>query len=221
VNHPSLTLNDREFHVRDLGHQSYQEIWDLQKSLQKKVIAGEQEDILLLVEHEPVYTLGKNADHNHILQNHPPDVKTFSIERGGDVTFHGPGQLVAYPIFNLKHYRTSVSWYMRTLEEVIIHTVAAFGIEAGRKPGLTGVWVGDEKIAALGVRLSHWVTMHGLALNVDPDLSYYDGIIPCGILEYGVTSMAQVLGNVPSMEDVKQQLVTEFKRLFIARKIEE
>jgi len=200
--------------VHDLGFMSYQDAWDLQKSLQQKVIAGEQEDILLLVEHEPVYTLGKNADQNHILQNHPSDVKTFFIERGGDVTFHGPGQLVAYPIFNLKHYRTSVSWYMRTLEEVIIRTLAAFGIKAGRKSGLTGVWVGDEKIAALGVRLSRWVTMHGLALNVNPDLSYYDGIIPCGILEYGVTSMKVCLSNCPTMEAVKEQLVTEFKTLF-------
>ncbi|MFQ6614148.1 MAG: lipoyl(octanoyl) transferase LipB [Fidelibacterota bacterium] len=205
---------ESKFLVRDLGRMSYQTTWDLQKKLQQKVIAGEQDDLLLLVEHEPVYTLGKNADRNHILEHHPADVKTFSVERGGDVTFHGPGQLVAYPIFNLKHYRTSVSWYMRTLEEVIIRTVGAFGIEAERKPGLTGVWVDDEKIAALGVRLSRWVTMHGLALNVNPDLTYYDGIIPCGIREYGVTSMEKRIADCPSMTAVKRQLVSEFNTVF-------
>jgi len=207
--------------VKDLGFADYQSVWDLQKGLQQKVIAGTEQDTLLLVEHEPVYTLGKNADQNHILQNHPSDVKTFAVERGGDVTFHGPGQLVGYPIFDLHHYRTSVSWYMRTLEEAIIQTLAVFGIEAGRKQGLTGVWVDDEKIAALGVRLSRWVTMHGLALNVNPDLSYYDGIIPCGILEYGVTSMEKVLGNAPSMDSVKKVLVEAFEQCFSPVKVEE
>ncbi|RMF10126.1 MAG: lipoyl(octanoyl) transferase LipB [Candidatus Neomarinimicrobiota bacterium] len=212
-----LSPNNEEVTVRDLGHRSYQTTWDLQKELQQKVISGEMGDQLLLVEHEPVYTLGKNADRSHILSTHPAGISIFEIERGGDVTYHGPGQLVVYPILDLHRYRTSVSWYMRTLEEVIIQTLARFGIVGDRKTGLTGVWVGDEKIAALGVRMSRWVTMHGLALNVDPDLRYFQGIIPCGIREYGVTSMARLLEPCPSLKEVKEVLMEVFAQRFHVR----
>ncbi len=200
--------------IKDLHRLEYESAWDLQKRLQKDVQEGREQDTLILVEHEPVYTLGKNADSNHILQQRPGDIKTYRIERGGDVTYHGPGQLVGYPILDLNRYTRSVSWYMRTLEEVIISTLNDFGIDAGRKEGLTGVWVDEVKIAALGVRVSRWVTMHGFALNVHPDLQHYSGIIPCGIFEYGVTSMAEILERSITLEEVKPVLIHHFTHTF-------
>ena len=206
--------------VQDLGVSSYKNTWELQKKLQIKRIENKIEDTLLLVEHEPVYTFGKNADENHLLQNYPEDVKLFHIERGGDITFHGPGQLVGYPIIDLHNYKLSISWYMRSLEEVIIRSLDRFGISADRKDGLTGVWVGDEKIAALGVRISRWVTMHGFALNVNTDLTYYDSIIPCGIFDYGITSMEHILGNEQEMNEVKKVLVSVFSDVFQPKEVE-
>ena len=204
----------RKIEILNLGVKPYKEVWDLQKELVEKRRNGQINDTLILVEHEPVYTLGKNADENHILQHSPQDVKTYHIERGGDVTFHGPGQLVGYPILDLHNYKKSISWYMRSLEQLIIDTLAEYGITAERKVGLTGVWVGDEKIAALGVRVTRWVTMHGFALNVTPDLIYYSGIIPCGIFEYGVTSMARLLTDEVTVDSVKQVLIEKFMNQF-------
>ena len=204
----------RKIDILNLGFKPYKEVWDLQKELVEKRRNGQINDTLILVEHEPVYTLGKNADENHILQHSPQDVKTYHIERGGDVTFHGPGQLVGYPILDLHNYKKSISWYMRSLEQLIIDTLAEYGITAERKVGLTGVWVGDEKIAALGVRVTRWVTMHGFALNVTPDLIYYSSIIPCGIFEYGVTSMARLLTDEVTVDSVKQVLIEKFMNQF-------
>jgi len=200
--------------ILDLGLSPFKEVWDLQKELVKKRQNGQIKDTLILAEHEPVYTLGKNANENHILQNSPRDVKTYQIERGGDVTFHGPGQLVGYPIMDLHNYNKSISCYMRSLEQLIIDTLAEFRVTAERKDGLTGVWVGDEKIAALGVRVTRWITMHGFALNVSPDLTYYSGIIPCGIFEYGVTSMAKQLTDQVAVDSVKQVLIEKFMNQF-------
>ena len=200
--------------ILDLGLSPFKEVWDLQKELVKKRQNGQIKDTLILAEHEPVYTLGKNANENHILQNSPRDVKTYQIERGGDVTFHGPGQLVGYPIMDLHNYNKSISCYMRSLEQLIIDTLAEFRVTAERKDGLTGVWVGDEKIAALGVRVTRWITMHGFALNVSPDLTYYSGIIPCGIFEYGVTSMAKQLTDKVAVDSVKQVLIEKFMNQF-------
>ena len=203
--------------VKDLGIRSYQEVWNLQKDFQKKRIEKRLDDTLILVEHEPVYTLGKNANKNHLLQSRDRSVNVFDIERGGDITFHGPGQLVGYPIIDLSYYRRSVSWYMRRLEQLAIDVLKDFGISASRIKGLTGVWVGEEKIAAQGVRISRWVTMHGFSLNVNPDLSFYDGIIPCGIFDHGITSMEELLGSAQDMEDVKAMVVEKFNNLFIKR----
>ena len=200
--------------ILDLGLSPFKEVWDLQKELVKKRQNGQIKDTLILAEHEPVYTLGKNANENHILQNSPRDVKTYQIERGGDVTYHGPGQLVGYPIIDLHNYNKSISCYMRSLEQLIIDTLAEFRVTAERKDGLTGVWVGDEKIAALGVRVTRWITMHGFALNVTPDLTYYSGIIPCGIFEYGVTSMAKLLTDEVAVDSVKQVLIEKFMNQF-------
>jgi len=196
--------------IQDLGQRPYQEVWDFQKELQAKLIAGEIGDTLLMVEHEPVYTLGKNANENHLLQSHDQSVDVFNIDRGGDITFHGPGQLVVYPILNLSNYKKSVSWYIRTLEQVIIDVIFEFEIEAHRIEGFTGVWVGDEKIAALGVRISRWVTMHGFSINVNTDLTFYDGIIPCGIFDHGTTSMKQLLCQSQDMEKVKKVVRSKF-----------
>ncbi len=201
--------------IQDLGQRPYQEVWAYQKEIQVKRIAGEIEDTFLMVEHEPVYTLGKNANENHLLQSRDQSVDVFNIERGGDITFHGPGQLVGYPILDLSNYKKSISWYMRILEQIIIDTVSEFGIEAKRIEGLTGVWVGDEKIAALGVRIRRWVTMHGFSINVNTDLTFYDGIIPCGIFDHGITSMEQLLCQPQDMEKVKKVVRSKFGYYFI------
>ena len=201
--------------VQNIGRKAYKAVWDLQIKMQQQRIRGEIEDTLILVEHDPVYTLGKNANEDHLLQSRDESVDVFNIERGGDITFHGPGQLVVYPILDLSNYKKSVSWYMRTLEQVLIDTLIEFKIIAQRNDGLTGIWVGDEKIAALGVRISRWVTMHGFALNVNPDLSFYDGIIPCGIFDHGVTSMEQLLGETQNNDNVKNVVIKKFNKYFI------
>ena len=204
-----------EFQILDLGLKSYEEVWNLQKKMQLKRINGDVGDVLILVEHNPVYTLGKNANSNHLLQSRDRSIDVFNTERGGDITFHGPGQLVGYPILNLSNYKKSVSWYMRVLEQLTIDVLNEFKIVASRVEGLTGVWVGDEKIAAQGVRMSRWVTMHGFSLNVNTDLSFYDGIIPCGIFDRGVTSMEKVLKRTQEMEKVKSLVIDKFNQILI------
>jgi len=210
INAKNSTSRSKKIEILDLGMQAYKKSWNFQKSLLKKRSNNEINDTLIFVEHEPVYTLGKNANENHILQNYPEEIKTFHIERGGDVTYHGPGQLVGYPILDLREYKKSISWYMRTLEQIIIDTLSEFNIQADRKNGLTGVWYKNEKIAALGVRVSKWITMHGFSLNINPDLNYYKSIIPCGIFEYGVTSMSKILNEDVDKESVKSALKIKF-----------
>ena len=205
--------------ILDLGLSDFNETWELQKKLQTKRILNEIEDHLLLVEHPPVYTLGKNAPKEHLL-NLVKDVSVVQTDRGGNITFHGPGQLVGYPILDLNHYKRSITWYMRKLEQLIIAALGDYGIIACRKKGLTGVWVKDKKIAALGVRISRWVTMHGFSININPDLKYYKSIIPCGIEGCGITSMAQIMGDeVPSMDEMKLKVINLFSRNFIGMKV--
>ena len=184
--------SDIEIQYFWLGLHPYQPIWELQKQLHAKRVVGEIPDVVLFVEHDHVYTFGKNADTNNLLDSKPRNAEVVQIDRGGEVTYHGPGQLVCYPIIDLHDYKMSVSWYMRLLENVVINCLQSFGIDSGRKEGLTGVWVDDDKICAMGVRLSKWVTMHGFALNLNPDMTYFDGMIPCGIFEYGVTSLHEL-----------------------------
>ena len=203
-----------KINILDLGKMEYKLTWDIQKEIHQKVLSKKEPDTLILVEHEPVYTFGKNADQNHLLQSAPNDAKVFHIERGGDITYHGPGQIVVYPILDLNRYKKSVSWYMRNLEKVLINTLSDFEINANIKKGLTGVWVGDEKIGAQGVRISRWVTMHGFALNVNTDLKYFGGIIPCGIFEYGVTSMEKIIGKKQDIKKVKYNIIQNFNRFF-------
>ena len=202
--------------IQDLGFKKYKSVLSLQKKLQKQRIAGNINDTLILVEHEPVYTLGKNSNRDHLLQSRDKSVEVYNTERGGEVTFHGPGQLVGYPILDLRNYKKSVSWYMRTLEELTIRVLREFDIKSSRIKGLTGVWVENKKIAAQGVRISRWVTMHGFSINVCPQLSYYDGIIPCGIFDHDVTSMEECLNKKISIKNIKNSVSEIFLELFIS-----
>ena len=208
-----------EFQILDLGRKPYKDVWNLQKKMQLERLNGDIGDVLILVEHDPVYTLGKNANPDHLLQSRDRSIDVFNIERGGDITFHGPGQLVGYPILDLSNYKKSVSWYMRSLEQLTIDVLYEFKISAKRVEGLTGVWVGDEKIAAQGVRLTKWITMHGFSININTDLSFYDGIIPCGIFNRGVTSMKEILNRTQKMEKVKSLVVDKFNQIFIKNKL--
>ncbi len=213
-----IKVSNSKIKLIHLERTPYKEVWNLQKKLQQERIKEEINDTIILTEHEPVYTLGKNANVNHLLPNRDRNIEVFNIERGGDITFHGPGQLVGYPILCLKNYKPSITWYMRTLEQVIIDTLKSFSISATRRRNFTGVWVGDEKIAAMGVRISRWVTMHGFSININPDLKFYDGIIPCGIFEFGVTSMKE-LGVHSSMNTVKSNLIKNLFKYFLVDKI--
>ena len=208
-------VKEVKVNTMNLGKRSYGEVWNLQKKMQIKRMAGEIDDLLILVEHDPVYTLGKNADVNHLLQSRDRTIEVFNVERGGDITFHGPGQLVGYPIIDLANYKKSVSWYMHSLEQVTIEVLSEFEISAKRVKDLTGVWVGDKKIAAQGVRLTRWVTMHGFSINVNTDLSYYNGIIPCGIFDRGVTSMEELLGSTQKMEKIRTLVIDKFNQIFM------
>ena len=208
-----------EVQILDLGQKPFKDVWSLQKKMQLQRINNDIGDVLILVEHDPVYTLGKNANPDHLLQSRDRSIDVFNIERGGDITFHGPGQLVGYPILDLTNYKKSVSWYMRSLEQLTIDVLNEFEISANRVEGLTGVWVGDEKIAAQGVRLTKWITMHGFSINRNTDLSFYDGIIPCGIFNHGVTSMKEILNRTQKMEKVKSLVIDKFNQIFIKNKL--
>lgn len=189
-----------------LGKIEYKLAWYLQKKIHKHVSLNKINGVNLYLEHEPVYTFGKNADKNNLLPSHPKDAKVVQIDRGGDITFHGPGQLVVYPIINLNHFKKSISWYMRSLENVIIQFLSKYKISSKRIDGLTGVWVNEEKICAMGVRLAKWTSMHGFALNINPEMKYYDGMIPCGIFEYGVTSLTNLLSKEFKVEEIARQV---------------
>jgi len=208
--------------VRRLGLVDYEDAWQLQRELAARRAPAEIPDTLLLLEHPPVYTTGKrNADANLRL---PPDLLRAPLvvsDRGGDITFHGPGQLVAYPIIDLRAAGLGVVTYVRSLEEVIMRTLRDYGIDSGLECGLSGVWADSDKIAAIGVRVSRpggasgaWVTTHGLALNIDVDLDWFERIVPCGIADRGVTSMQRLLGDAPPLPEVADRLVAHFGELF-------
>ena len=199
---------NNKINILDLGRMDYKSSWEFQKNLHKDVLNGNKPDTLILVEHEPVFTLGKNANKDNLLDR--GNVKVFNVERGGDITFHGPGQLVGYPILDLNNYKKNISWFMRTLEEILIECLNTFDIDAHQKKGLTGVWVNDEKIGAQGVKISRWVTMHGFSLNINTDLSFFEMIVPCGITDCKVTSMKKLLGATQNIQDVKFQIVKAF-----------
>jgi len=200
--------------IIDLGFLDYKNSWNYQKELQKKVLIGDCSDSIIFVEHDSVYTFGKNSNKSNLLLSKDSKIKIYETERGGEITYHGPGQIVCYPILNLKNFKQSVAWYMRALEEVIIETLKLFNIKATRKDGLTGVWVKDEKIGAQGVRMTKWVTMHGFALNVNTDLRFFNDIIPCGIKDFGVTSIEKIIGKEQDLSLVKEHILISFAKVF-------
>lgn len=193
----------------------YSLAWSQQRSLVEARIANpDLPDVLLLLEHPPVYTLGTGSDIKFIKFNlDKTDKEVYRIERGGEVTYHCPGQLVGYPILNLRYYRQDLHWYLRQLEEVILQTIAIYGLSGERIAGLTGVWVEGYKIAAIGIKVSHWITYHGFAINVCPDLSGFAEIIPCGIANKPVGSLQQFLPNISLMQ-VQQDLSRVFASVF-------
>jgi len=215
----------REIEVRRLGRVPYPDALAMQRSLVEERRAGSGSDLLLLVEHPRVLTLGVRGDggRSHVLASEQTlaaeGVELFETGRGGDITYHGPGQLVGYPILDLHPDRLDVHRYVRDLEEVLIRAVADLGIQAGRIAGLTGVWVGDEKIAAIGVRISRWITSHGFALNVTTDLADFGLIVPCGIADRGVTSLAR-LGCTASRTTVEDHVIARFGDVFDAAMVE-
>jgi lipoyl(octanoyl) transferase len=210
----------RQLEVRTLGLVPYDEALALQRALVDKRQRGQVDDVLLLVEHPHVLTLGVRGDggRSHILAS-PDELAARGIDihetgRGGDLTYHGPGQLVGYPIVDLKPDRCDVHRYVRDLEEVLIRTAGDYGITAHRVEGLTGAWVGREKLAAIGVRLARWVTSHGFAFNVSTDLDYFSLIVPCGIADRGVTSLERLLGRKVARRDVEDRIVANFCDVF-------
>ncbi len=215
-----MTRFTRSVQVRRLGRVPYGEALEMQRALVEDRKAGRIDDLLLLVEHPHVLTLGVRGDGGraHILA--APDalaargIEVFETGRGGDVTYHGLGQIVGYPILDLRPDRCDVHRYVRDIEEVLIRTAGDYGLEAGRIQGLTGVWVGDEKLAAIGVRISRWVTSHGFAFNVTTDLSYFNLIVPCGISDRGVTSLEKLLGRDVDRAQVEDRIVRHFCDVF-------
>ncbi|PSR23140.1 MAG: lipoyl(octanoyl) transferase [Sulfobacillus acidophilus] len=191
-----------------LGRMPYQEAWDLQRRVGAGVQAGELPQTVLLVEHPPVYTVGRGARGSlaNLLwddeKRSREGIDLYMVDRGGDITYHGPGQLVGYPILDLREHGRDLHLYLRLLEESLIRALSHFDIDAGRLAGHTGVWVGDEKVAAIGVKATEWITQHGFALNVDPNLDHFTGIVPCGISEKGVTSMSRLLKRSVSLAEV-------------------
>ena len=229
-----MKYQNKRVKILDLGQKSYASAWAYQEELFQKIIAQKRanrnqkkpqptENYLLWVEHQPVYTLGKSGDLSNLLLNQEQlkerGIAFYKTNRGGDITYHGPGQIVGYPIFDLDNFFTDIHKYLRLLEQVVIDTLSQHNIRSERSSGETGVWLEPEtpsarKICALGVRASRWVTMHGFALNVNPPLSYFDHIIPCGIRGKGDTSMEDELNKTISIEAVKTQLAINFEKHF-------
>jgi len=206
--------------VQRLGIVSYSDALELQRQLVELRKSGEIPDQLLLLEHPPVITLGVKTrnDRSHVVATpetlQEEGVEVFESGRGGDVTYHGPGQLVGYPIMDLRPDRCDVHRYVRDLEEMVIRVAASFGVTAARLPGLTGAWVGSDKLAAIGVRIARWVTSHGFALNVSTNLAHFNLIIPCGITDKGVTSLERLTGRNLGMDEVADVTAREFAAMF-------
>ena len=208
----------RELIFCDLGMIDYQEAWDLQKATLERKANNQLDDLLYLLEHPHTYTLGKVADKKHLVgsESYLRDnkISVYDIDRGGDITYHGPGQIVGYPIIDLNNWVKDTHKYLRALEEVLILTCKDYGITAGREPKYTGVWIEDRKIAAIGIKVSRWITMHGFAFNVNTDLSFFTGIIPCGITDKHVTSLKKELGRELDIDEVKEKTLKNFIDVF-------
>lgn len=228
---------NKKVELLDIGLKDYKETWDFQERLFKETVdqkitnrkLPEREqtitkNYLILCQHPHVYTLGKSGDEKHLLANETllkqKGATFYKINRGGDITYHGPGQIVGYPILDLDHFFTDIHKYLRFLEEAVILTLKDYGIDSGRIEGLTGVWLDwrneqkARKICALGVKSSRWVTMHGFAFNVNTDLAYFNYIVPCGIQDKAVTSLAKELGHEVRIEEVEEKLKTHLEAVF-------
>lgn len=204
--------------VLDLGRLAYVPAWDIQREVHEEVLSGAP-DTLILVEHEPVLTLGASFHAENLLlgehEYRARGIDVVTTDRGGDVTYHGPGQLVCYPIFDLRRHGRDMHRWMRQLEEAMIQTCAAFGVEAYRKPDVnTGAWVGDSKIAAIGVKVRKWVSLHGTALNCDNELDAFSLIVPCGIRSHGVTSLTRATGRPVTVAEAKSAAIDAFASVF-------
>ncbi len=204
----------------DIGLTEYGYAWELQKALHQDRVAGNISDTILFTEHFNTYTIGKSGGEDHLLAGEVElfhkGVSVYRIDRGGDITYHGPGQLVCYPILDLNNFYLDVHRYLRDLEEVVIRCLSHYGIKGHREPEFTGVWVDDEKICAIGVKVSRWVTMHGFAFNVNTDLSHFGRIIPCGIFHKGVTSLSELKGSPRDMDSVKKLVAENIAEVFCA-----
>ena len=231
-----MKMKNKKILVRDIGKLSFSDAWQYQEKIFKKIIDQkvqnrslnekiETKNILILTEHNHVYTIGKSGDISNLLIDKKElikrEIEFFKINRGGDITYHGPGQIMGYPIFDLDNFFTDINLYLRKLEQVIINTLKSYSLKGFTIKGETGVWVKDnnglsKKICAFGIRASRWVTMHGLCLNVDPDLSFFDHIIPCGIQNKGITSLKQLKKGDIDINEVKSRLVENFKLVFNA-----
>ena len=197
-----------------LKEQKYEPVWELQKQLHSLVKNNKLPDLVLFLEHEHVYTLGKNSNEDFLLNNRSEKADVVRTDRGGQVTYHGPGQLVGYPIINLNFHKKSISWFMRSLEQIVLNMLLEFNVIGERKSGYPGVWVEDEKICAMGVRIAQWVTMHGFAININPDMKYFEGIIPCGILDHGVTSLKELSSEDVTNKKIISILMKNFNLIF-------
>ena len=206
-------------YLLNLGLVPYDEGLELQHRIVEARKAGQLDDVLILLEHPPVITLGRQADESNIIAApaflDELGVQVRRVERGGDVTYHGPGQLMGYPILNLRNHRKDVGWYVRSLQEVLVSALADFGIDAEARTGSdTGVWVGNDKIVAIGARIEEWVSYHGFALYVDPIMSHFDLIVPCGLRDRGITAMRQLIGESVDMEAVRRLVAKHFAVVF-------
>jgi len=230
-------MKNKKIILRDIGKSSFSDAWEYQEDIFKKIIDQkiknrsnenkmETNNFLIITEHDPVYTIGKSGDISNLLLN-DDEMKTqgiefYKINRGGDITYHGPGQIMGYPIIDLDNFFTDINLYLRKLEEVIINTLKSYDLEGFTIKGETGVWVKDnnglfKKVCAFGIRASRWVTMHGFSFNVNPELNYFKNIIPCGITDKGVTSVSELKNRNIEMNEIKQILYENFAESFNAK----
>lgn len=213
----------KELSYCDLNVIDYAEAWNLQKEFFEQRRKNECNDFLFILEHPHTYTLGKTADKENLISNESylkeNNISVFEIDRGGDITYHGPGQIVGYPIIDLENWKKDTHKYLRALEEVLILTCFDYGINAERNSEYTGVWIENRKIAAIGIKVSRWITMHGFAFNVNTKLSLFNGIIPCGIKEKEVTSLQKELGKEILISEAKEKILNNFKKVFEYEKV--
>lgn len=206
------------FDYCDLGMIDYKHAWDLQKEIFDLRLGNKINDTFFLLEHPHTYTLGKVTEKENLVSSDAQlrklGVAVYEIDRGGDITYHGPGQIVGYPIIKLSDWKEDTHQYLRGLEEMIIQTCEEYGLKTERNPKYTGVWINDRKIAAIGIKVSRWITMHGFAFNINTDLSYFSGIIPCGIKDKDVTSLQRELGRKIEIAEVKKKLIKNFQKVF-------